>query len=48
MVIKLTKDHLQRLKKLVIDQMDYAGDDNDRPEFDEWRKLLRALEDAED
>jgi hypothetical protein len=48
MTIQLTKAQVLRLKKLVLDEIDAAGYDGDKPEFSAWAEILEVLEHAEE
>ena len=45
--VRFTKSQILRLKYLALQQMEYAGFDDERPVFDAWNEILEALEQAE-
>jgi hypothetical protein len=47
MIVRLTKMQVLRLKYKMLEQLDNAGYDGDRPEFNEYARILDALDEAE-
>ncbi len=45
--VRLTKSQILRLKYQALQQMEFAGFDDERPVFDAWNEILESLEKAE-